>query len=140
MTAPDPLSEKQVDVLLKLFTLRHEDSMDKAFHWFHTDFVKHPIHDFREFKSYYPPGTAAHTHLWRIRHFFELSGVLIERGALDADPFFDLFGAPCQYWNKLGDVIQDLRKEWNNPRLAENFELLAEKGRRWEDSHPPKAR
>ncbi|HWG91325.1 MAG TPA: DUF4760 domain-containing protein [Candidatus Thermoplasmatota archaeon] len=139
--SPTPgIPEAQVDVLMRLFNLRHEDRVDKAFHWFHTDYVNHPIHDFTEFKSYYPAGSQAHTHFWRIRHFYELAGVLIERGAMDEDLFFDLFGTPAIYWERFEDVVHDLRKVWNNPRLAENFQLLAERGRRWEQSHPPKVR
>jgi hypothetical protein len=35
-------------------------------------------------------------------------------------------------------VIYDIRKEWNDPRFRENFELLAIRGSKWLESHPPK--
>jgi hypothetical protein len=35
-------------------------------------------------------------------------------------------------------IIYGIRKEWNDPRFRENFELLARKGSKWLESHSPK--
>ena len=35
-------------------------------------------------------------------------------------------------------IIYGRRKEWNDPKFRENFELLARKGSKWLESHPPK--
>ena len=41
-------------------------------------------------------------------------------------------------WEGTKPIIYGIRKEWNDPRFRENFELLARKGSKWLESHPPK--
>jgi hypothetical protein len=69
---------------------------------------------------------------------FELAGVLIEYGFLDENLYFDRYGAVQTEWESTKSVVYGIRKEWNDPRFRENFELLAIRGSKWLESHTPK--
>jgi hypothetical protein len=63
---------------------------------------------------------------------------LIEYGFLNEDLFFDRYGSLQAEWEKAKPIVYGLRKEWNEPRFRENFELLARRGQKWLERHPPK--
>lgn len=65
--------------------------------------------------------------------FFELSGVLVKRGLIDRDLFFDLFN-PMPYWKRAKKVVLGMRKE--RPHIYENFELLAKMREEWNRTRP----
>jgi hypothetical protein len=62
---------------------------------------------------------------------FELAGILIEDGFLDENLYFDRYVAAQTEWENNKSVIYGIRKEWNDPRFRENFELLAIRGNKW---------
>jgi hypothetical protein len=35
-------------------------------------------------------------------------------------------------------IIYGIRKQWDEPRFRENFEILAKRGHDWLEKHPPK--
>jgi hypothetical protein len=41
-------------------------------------------------------------------------------------------------WESTKSIIYSIRKEWNDPRFRENFEILATRGIKWLENHPPK--
>jgi hypothetical protein len=63
---------------------------------------------------------------------------LIEYGFLDENLYFDRYGGVQTEWEGTKSIIYGIRKEWNDPRFRENFELLARKGSKWLESHSPK--
>ena len=91
-----------------------------------------------EFRNRYPQGSKEAQMFERFTSKFELAGVLIEYGFLDENLYFDRYGAVQTEWESTKSVVYGIRKEWNEPRLRENFELLAIRGSKWLESHPPK--
>jgi len=59
----------------------------------------------------------------------------VNNGLLNEGLVFDMFLVP---WKKAEPIAQGIRKEMKEPRLYENFEVLAKKQADWEKKHPPK--
>jgi hypothetical protein len=52
--------------------------------------------------------------------------------------YFDRYGGLQAEWERAKPIIYGIRKEWNDPRFRENFELLAKRGYEWLEKHPPR--
>ena len=62
----------------------------------------------------------------------------IEYGFLDENLYYDRYGALQAEWERAKPIIYGIRKQWNEPRFRENFEILAMRGHDWLEKHPPK--
>ena len=85
-----------------------------------------------------PQGSKGAQLFERFTSKFELAGILIEYRFLDENLYFDRYGAGQTEWEGTKSVIYGIRNEWNDPRFREKFELLARKGSKWLENHPPK--
>jgi hypothetical protein len=57
---------------------------------------------------------------------------------MNEDLFFDRYGALQAEWDKCQPIVYGLREKWNETRHRENFQLLAERGKKWLSKHQPK--
>ena len=131
-----PVTRDDINMLLKLAELYNTNYDFEATEWFWKE-CKETI-TFEEFRNKYPQGSKGAQLFERFTSKFELAGILIEYGFLDENLYFDRYGAIQTEWEHTKLVIYDIRKEWNNLRFRENFELLAIRGSKWLESHPPK--
>ena len=130
------VSTDDVNILLRIAELYNTTYDFEATEWFWGQY-KQTI-NYEEFRDKYPQGSKGAQLFERFTSKFELAGVLIEYGILDDNLYFDRYGDVQTEWELSKPVIYGIRKEWNYPRFRENFELLAAKGRKWSESHPPK--
>lgn len=124
-----------IEVLFRHAELYNTGYDFSAAEWFWGQFHEKTI---EEFTSKYSHGSREYQYFERFTSRFELAGLLIEGGFLSADLFFDRYGPLQAEWEKSKPIVYGLRKKWNEPRHRENFELLAERGKKWQDKHPPK--
>jgi hypothetical protein len=124
-----------IDTLFRLAELYNTEYDHQATEWFWGSFHEHTI---EEFTSKYAPGSRGHQLFERFTSKFELAGILIEKGFLSADLFFDRYGSLQAEWEKCKPIILGFRQKWNEPRFRENFEMLARQGLKWQKTHPPK--
>jgi hypothetical protein len=130
--------DDDIDMLFRLAELYNTNYDFEAAEWFWREYRE--ITTFEEFRNKYPQGSKGAQMFERFTSKFELAGVLIEYGFLDENLYFDRYGAVQTEWESTKSVIYDIRKEWNDPRFRENFELLAIRGSKWLESHPPKVK
>ena len=126
---------RDVDILFRLAALYNTDYDFQAAEWFWGKFHEKTID---EFTSKYAHGSREYQFFERFTSKYELAGLLVEKGFLNADLFFDRYGAMQAEWDKCKSVIYGLREKWNEPRHRENFQLLAERGKKWQEKHPAK--
>ena len=125
-----------INMLLRLAELYNTNYDFEAAEWFWGEYRETTT--FEEFRNKYPQGSKGARMFERFTSKFELAGILIEYDFLDENLYFDRYGALQTEWENTKSVIYGLRKEWNEPRLRENFELLAIRGSKWLENHPPK--
>ena len=130
------VTRDDINMLLKLAELYNTDYDFEATEWFWKEYKETTT--FEEFRNKYPQGSKGAQLFERFTSKFELAGILIEYGFLDENLYFDRYGAVQTEWENTKLVIDGIRKEWNDPRFRENFELLAIRGSKWLESHPPK--
>ncbi len=130
-------TEDDIDMLLELAELYNTNYDFEAAEWFWGEYNRE-VTSFEEFRNKYPQGSKGAQLFERFTSKFELAGILIEYRFLDENLYFDRYGAGQTEWEGTKSVIYGIRKEWNDPRFRENFELLARKGSKWLENHPPK--
>jgi hypothetical protein len=130
-------TEDDIDMLLELAELYNTNYDFEAAEWFWGEYNRE-VTSFEEFRNKYPQGSKGAQLFERFTSKFELAGILIEYHFLDENLYFDRYGAGQTEWEGTKSVIYGIRKEWNDPRFRENFELLARKGSKWLENHPPK--
>jgi hypothetical protein len=130
-------TEDDIDMLLELAELYNTNYDFEAAEWFWGEYNRE-VTSFEEFRNKYPQGSKGAQLFERFTSKFELAGILIEYRFLDENLYFDRYGAGQTEWEGTKLVIYGIRKEWNDPRFRENFELLARKGSKWLENHPPK--
>ena len=131
------VTKDDISMLLKLAKLYNTTYDFEAAEWFWGEYNRE-VTSFEEFRSKYPQGSKGAQLFERFTSKFELAGILIEYGFLNDDLYFDRYGGAQTEWEGTKSVIYGIRKEWNDPRFRENFELLARNGSNWLESHPPK--
>ena len=130
-------TEDDIDMLLELAELYNTNYDFEAAEWFWGEYNRE-VTSFEEFRNKYPQGSKGAQLFERFTSKFELAGILIEYRFLDENLYFDRYGTGQTEWEGTKSVIYGIRKEWNDPRFRENFELLARKGSKWLENHPPK--
>jgi hypothetical protein len=127
-------TQRDVDILLRLWEMHNTPEMQAARMWVFTEFR---ATDYSEFKRKYPPGSLEWRRFTSVYGMYELYGVLIARNLLNADLFYDLFGGIGILWEKLAPLLAGMRQEID-PYLYENFKLLFEGAKQWQAAHPPR--
>lgn len=118
------------DILLRLVEIMHTDRMDRALKWFWGDFAPKELKEYGSFYARYPFGSEGFIHYTVVSAFWETAGVLIKHRLLSQDLFFDRF-LVNPYWERLRFVIEGDRKETKDASIAENFEWLYNRAKRW---------
>jgi hypothetical protein len=127
---------EDINILLRIAEIYNTDYDFQAIEWFWGQLKDMSL--FEEFRSKYPQGSKEAQLFERFTSRFELVGILVEYGFLNENLYFDRYGSLQIEWEKAKPIIYGLRQEWNDPRFRENFELLAIKGKKWLENHPPK--
>jgi hypothetical protein len=130
---------EHMNMLLKLGEQYNTSYDFEASQWFWSKLHQHEIPStIEEFENKYPQGSREFQLFERFTSKFELAGLLIEYGFLSEDLYYDRYGGLQAEWERAKPIIYGIRKEWNEPRFRENFELLAGRGHEWLEKHPPK--
>ncbi len=126
------IQQREVDILVRLYEIY--DGHRDALLWFLHDFG---AKNYSQYRKKYPGSSRERGYFTAICGFFELSGVLVKRGLLDEDLFFDVFN-PRPYWERARATIQGMKKD--RPHIYENFEFLTRRREEWSRRREGQAR
>ncbi len=129
------VTTQDVDILFRIAELYNTDYDFQATEWFWGRFHERTI---EEFTSKYAHGSREYQFFQRFTSKFELAGLLVEKGVLDDSLFFDRYGSLQAEWEKCKPIVYGLRQKWKEPYHRENFQLLARRGKKWQEKHRPK--
>ncbi|MHA1914378.1 MAG: DUF4760 domain-containing protein [Promethearchaeota archaeon] len=127
-------TKEDASLLLQLLTFwaSNEETND-AREWVFEKLIET---NYDDFKVKYPVGSEGRRKFMRFASNGELVGLLVNRDLLSEDLVFDLYGS--MLWEKIEPIAQGMRKDFNMPRLYENFEVCAKNYAEWEKRNPPK--
>jgi len=87
-----------------------------------------------ELEQRYPRGSRERHLFAEFLGFYESTGVLVSRGLLHEDVFFDAPFALELIWEKVGPIIEEWRRTTGDPGIWENVAWLGDRYQVWYDT------
>ena len=128
-------THEDAKLLIEVFKLRMDPSLQEAERWFLSKFQPGTWTDVR---ARYPEGSPEWMYLSRVLRYWEMVGALVYHNLLNEDLLFDLLESTDRLWERLGEWLPSARSEMAVD-TGENIELLVQRQRRWRHAYQPKA-
>jgi hypothetical protein len=109
---------ESADLILKLYELRREPVMREARNWFFS-FNPTSVADYTE--AVMGPQSA---YVRMVISYWDMAASLVNNGAIDEQMFNDANGEHLFVFAKIEPILEDLRKQWNQPEALKHFEKL----------------
>ena len=111
-----------VNLILKLYELRREDRMRQA----RKDVAQLKRYaTVAEFQAAYPMGSEAEVSLRMVTSYWDMAASFVTSGVLNQELFLQNGGELLFTWEKIKDLVPELRKMVNNPKHLSNMETVA---------------
>jgi hypothetical protein len=127
---------QDAELILKLYDMRREDRMRAARAWFVGNFSAASM---AELMEKYPPGTDHNAYYRMVGSYWDMAASFVVRGILHEDLFFENSGEMLIVWEKMRDLIADMRRVRKNPLLFRNLEKTATRYIEWLNKQAPEA-
>ena len=125
-----------VRLILKLYDMRREARMREARKWFGTYFKAKTL---EEFNALCPPGSEPNASYRMLTSYWEMVGSFITNGILHQELFFEGNREFLFVWERVRDVLPEIRRAFNNPIELKHLELIAEAYINWWSRQAPGA-
>jgi len=122
--------------MLRLYELRREDKLRRARDWFMLEFQ---VKSTEDYLKKYPPGSEQDVFFRMVVTYWEMVGSIVNSGLIKQDFFFQNTGEFLGVWDKIKDLIPEIRESFKNPHLWENLELMARNYEEWMNKRAPEA-
>jgi len=132
---PRPTYE-DVKLILKLYDLRREARMREARKWFGSYFKAKTID---EFNALCPPGSEPNASYRMLTSYWEMVSSFITNGILNQELFFEGNREFLFVWERVRDVVPELRKAFSNPIELKHLELVSQSYIQWWSRQAPGA-
>jgi hypothetical protein len=110
--------QEEANLILKLYSLRREDTMRKARNWYFMEFNPQSVADFNAAMFSEHSG-----HLRMVVSYWDMAAALVNDGAISLDLFNDCNGEHIGVFGKLEPLLKEIRAAYS-PRFAQNLEKL----------------
>jgi hypothetical protein len=125
-----------VKLILKLYDMRREARMREARKWFGSYFK---AKTFEEFNALCPPGSEPNASYRMLTSYWEMVASFITNGVLHQELFFEGNREFLFVWERVRDVVPELRKAFGNPIELKHLELISEAYIQWWRAQAPAA-
>ena len=112
---------KDATLMLQIAQWESMLGVPEAMNWLWSDEY---ISDYAEFVKKYPRGSDGYLKASKVCNVFETIGTLFKNGLFNKELLFDWM-AVGMVWNRIKGFAIGIRKEAGEPRLYENFEMMA---------------
>lgn len=126
---PEPTKE-DAKLYLTLLEITQGRAHAEARRWVLSDFAAKSYDDLN---AKYPPGSVERDHLTNVLGFFESAAVLVSRGLLHEDVFYDAPFAFETLWPKVKKLIEQWQKSSEDPAVWENVVWLGKRYELWKE-------
>ena len=125
-----------VNLVIKLYEMRREERMREARRWFATSFK---VKTAEELHALCPPGSEANASFRMVVTYWDMVASFLTSGVLNQELFFQSGGELIFTWERLRDVVPQLRQDFGNPTVYRNLELAANGFIQWWNREAPGA-
>jgi len=105
------------NLCLRLFELRREETMRKARNWFATFHASTPA-------DLPPMGTQENAYFRMVTSYWDMAASFVTSGVLNQDLFLETNGELLFVWEKVRELLPQMRKANANPGYMKNLETL----------------
>ena len=113
---------RQIDLIMRLYSAYGNEEYSKAVN----RYLATEFRDYNDFVEKYGPIASEEPVQVAFRMvcmFYEGVGVLLYRKLVSPDLVYDLFNVKM-FWEKMKPIAEDIRKQFNEPKIWEWFEYL----------------
>jgi hypothetical protein len=114
-------THKDAELMLQIAQWNSMSGVPEAMNWLWSDEF---VSDYTAFVKKYPPGSDGYLKASRICGAFETIGTLYKNNLLNKELLFDWI-AVAMVWKRIKGFALGARQEAGEPRLYENFEMMA---------------
>lgn len=133
MTVPQA-TYADADIIMKLYDMRREERLRKARDWFVREFNASTL---AEALEKYPPGSDPNAFYRMVGTYWDMAASFVANGIVHEELFFQNNGELLIVWEKLKDMVTDMRKVRKNPMAYRNLERVAAKHVDWMNRNAP---
>lgn len=105
------------NLCLRLYELRREETMRKARQWFATFSAKTPA-------DLPAPGTQENAYLRMVTSYWDMAATFVTSGVLNEDLFMQTNGELTFVWEKVRELVPQVRVQNKNPNYLKNLETV----------------
>src|SRR5215468_1279433 len=127
---------QDVDLILRLYEMRREARMREARRWFATHFRARTMD---EFTATCPPGSEPNASFRMLTSYWEMVASFVTSGVLNQELFFEGNREFLFVWERIRDVVPELRKAFSNPIELKHLELISQAYIQWWSRQAPGA-
>jgi hypothetical protein len=127
-------NREDVDLLLRLYEMRREETMRKARKFMLGEFY---AESGKEFMAKYPPGSEQNAYFRQVTSYWDMVGSFVRRGLLSDELLFETAGEYHIYWEKVRATVLDLREMRNWPFYLKGLEDLARRHKEFMEKRAP---
>ncbi len=124
------------NLIMRLYELRREEKLRQARDWFTQHF--HPA-NMDELQRIAPPGSKENAYVRMVISYWEMAASFITSGVLNQQLFFESNGEMLVAWERLRDLVPDVRQTMKNPHAFHSLEVVGNAYAKWMQSHGPEA-
>jgi hypothetical protein len=127
---------QDAELVLKLYELRREERLRTARAWFTGSFSAGSV---AEATEKYPPGSDHNAYYRMVSSYWDMAASFVVRGIVHEELFFESSTEMLLVWEKMKDLVADLRRLRKNPIIFRNLEKGAAKYIEWLNKQAPEA-
>lgn len=123
-------------LILKLYDMRREPRLREARKWFAASFK---VKTFEELMTLCPPGSETNASYRMVTTYWELVASFITSGVLHPELFFQSGRELVFCWERVRDIVPQVREQFKNPIEWKNLEIAAKAYAKWWNAQAPGA-
>ena len=128
------VTNKQVNLMLRLYEDRREPRLREARDWFSANFHVKTADDLMRVC---PPGSKENTYMRMVLGYWEMVASIVNRGLIDEDFFFESNGEQWAVWEQVKPVIGAWRAMFSSPHFLGNLETQCQRLEAWREKRSP---
>lgn len=129
-----PATYDDVNLILRLYELRREEKMRQARDWFMKSFHAHTM---EEYGRICPPGSEENAYARMVTSYWEMVASFLTSGVLNKELFFQNGNELLFIWERIRDIVPEIRHLTRNPQVYNNLEIVAHEFIQWGSARAP---
>ena len=125
-----------VSLILKLYDMRREEKLREARAWYSANFK---VRTFAELQKLCPAGSDANASYRMVTTYWEMVGSFVAGGVLHPELFYQSGRELLFCYERMRDVLPELREAYKNPTELMNLETTAKSYINWWNMQAPGA-